>query len=105
MLLVRKLHLMSDRRIVATEDVVGEVSIHFCNLMDKLIEDLDSYIPDGFDTNDDVRSVMRYAAEKAKRHPPELSDICSFHTGDPAQPHAIYSIVIQGCPVWPNQDA
>lgn len=92
-----KLHLMNDRKIIATEEAPGNLHVPFRKLMDALIEDLEeNYVSEQGDTEKLAVSIMKADAEKAKRHPPVREKITEFHTGDPASPQHYYSVVLHG---------
>lgn len=90
-----KLHLMNDRKIIATETVGGNLQVPFRKLMDSIIKDIDeNYVSDYADVFKDAVSVMKREAEYAKRHPPTRERITEFSTGDPASSQQYYSVVL-----------
>lgn len=89
-----KLHLMNDRKIIATEIVTSSVSTPFKKLMDALILDLDNnYVSEQVDVHKLAVRVMKTEALAARRNPPKREKITEFYTGDPASPQHYYSVV------------
>lgn len=92
-----KLHLMNDRKIIATEEAPGNITVPFKKLMDALIADLDAnYVSEQGDVDKLAVNVMKADAERAKRHPPIREKITEFYTGDPASSQHYYSVVLHG---------
>ena len=90
-----KLHLMNDRKVIATEEVSRGFSSAFKNLMDSIIVDLDTdYVSERCDTDLLAVNIMKTEALHAKANPPAKEDIPYFHTGDPASYTGYYSVVV-----------
>ena len=90
------LHLMNDRRIIASADATTDLLSAFRTLMDKLIEDADTnYVCEISDTERLTAKIMKVAAEDAKTSVVDRSGIVEFYAGDPANYSPYYSVGIQ----------
>lgn len=92
----RKLHLMNDKGVIYTVAVVAEdTDTAFKSVMDALIEDVDNnYSTEHFDSEGLVANMMKSAALKAKRNPPDSDNLTSVLIGDPIQLQHHYSVVV-----------
>ena len=91
------LHVMNDRKVVATVEVGDEgVSAAFKRLMDLLIADIDeNYSTDHFDVSKIISKIMKGDARRARDADLSIEEMSSFLTGDPEKLQHEYSVVVQ----------
>lgn len=90
-----KLHLMDDRKVIATEIVSEGFTKAFRNLMDAIVVDLDeNYVSDRSDVDNIVVNIMKLEAMDAKKNTPAKENMSEFNTGDPASYLSYYSVVV-----------
>lgn len=91
-----KLHLMNDRKIIFSVDVVRtNVTDAWHKLLDALIEDIPNYTSEVVSTNEIAKAHMLEVATKAKANvTPLLSAMSSFIVGNPLMGNHHYSVVV-----------